>query len=115
MSRGTLPAGTVVTGGIFGAGWACSLVSVVLRGGAFGAGAVELGSSAGLFVSGADSSAPGRGLGGGVGGMGRVAEGASGISSGFCWAHVAVANTSIPAKSAIPLVFFISGARALPF
>jgi hypothetical protein len=37
-------------------------------------------------ADGAFSSAPGRGLAGSGGGIGRVAEGASGISSGFCWA-----------------------------
>jgi len=44
-------------------------------------------------ISGCDSSfAPGRGLGGAGGGMGRVADGASGMSSGFCCAASAPAS-----------------------
>jgi len=65
----------------------------------------ELDSSAGA-VSGVESCAPGRGLGGGGGGTGRVADGASGISSGFCCALPAPTSRKINARAINPLVLF---------
>ena len=51
------------------------------------------------------SSAPGRGLGGSGGGMGRVADGASGISSGFCCAIRVLARDNASPRSSATLIF----------
>jgi hypothetical protein len=83
----------------------------MLRGGPLeGAGASfgrELDSFA-LELSGRDSSPVGGALVGNVGGgTGRLAEGASGISSGFCWAQPVSTTKNISAPSTTALAFFI--------
>lgn len=51
------------------------------------------------------SFAPGRGLGGSGGGIGRVADGASGISSGFCCAAKAPASNNVSPRISTVLIF----------
>jgi hypothetical protein len=48
-----------------------------------------------------------RGLGGSGGGMGREADGASGISSGFCWANRAPASITETPSIGSHLVFLL--------
>jgi hypothetical protein len=105
---GTLPACTVLTGGIGGGG--CSDPSGVLRGISRDVEDVPaLGTSVGGVSGLASSSAASRALGGGGGGIGRVADGASGMSSGFCCATNGPAsnptsNNDSPSLNA-PLIF----------
>ncbi len=58
-------------------------------------------------AAGAFSSAPGRGLAGSGGGIGRVAEGASGISSGFCWAIAPPPSHKLIPTISSALVFIV--------
>jgi hypothetical protein len=99
-SRGTLPAGTVLTGGMGGAEGFASVVSGALRGRSLDplgpAESFDDDGASGMLSS-STPGAPGRGLGGSGGGMGRVAEGASGMSSGFCCADSV--GTSAPANN----------------
>jgi len=84
-----------------GGGAVCGpVVSGLLRGGSFGFPLLDVrlldeaeSSAAGGGAWELSSSlAPGRGLGGSGGGTGRVADGASGISWGFCCAAIMPAN-----------------------
>jgi hypothetical protein len=61
------------------------------------------GGASGLVSS--STSAPGRGLGGSGGGMGRVADGASGISSGFCCAAKTPASNNASPRISTVLIF----------
>jgi len=83
---GTLPAGTVFTGGIGGGTEFDPVESGLLCGSPFELlmplSELSAGGASGIFAS----STPGRGLGASGGGIGRVADGASGMSSGFCCA-----------------------------
>jgi len=85
VSVGTLPSGTVFTGGIGGGAvfWSASPES--LRGGWLTVGGASLGLGWRLLVSaGAIPLVGWAALGQYRRGIGRLAEGASGISSGFC-------------------------------
>jgi len=109
----------VVTGGMGGGGVVCPESASVLWGGSF-----DTGGSSALGVLELDSSeaggSSGRCLEGGValgstgGGAGRVAEGASGMSSVFCCAHNPLpASKTNTHRIANPDFFAI--ARHLPF
>jgi hypothetical protein len=87
-----------------GGGVAGGVSSVSLRGAGWETSGRELDSPPFESLCGLVSSvASGRGLDGAGGGKGRVAEGASGISPGFCWVQAGVSSRSANATTTIPL------------
>jgi hypothetical protein len=123
ISLGTLPAGTVVTGGIGGGAGFASVESGALRGSSFDpvvTPAPELSAGGALGCVSSSLLAPGRGLGSSGGGIGRVADGASGMSSGFCCAARAPAsnptnNNDSPSLSSALVFVTIPGILCLSF